>query len=49
MLQMTAVGSLPAFAWRQFLGLFKMADPNKNFTHTEARRAVSIEEVLKQK
>ena len=42
-----AVGSLPAFAWRQFLGLFKMANPNKNFKHTEARHAVSIEDVLK--
>lgn len=45
----SAVGSLPAFAWRQFLGLFKMFNPNKNFKHTEARQAVSIDEILKQK
>lgn len=43
----SAVWSLPAFAWRQFLGLFKMFNPNKNFKHTEVGRAVSIEEVLK--
>lgn len=42
-----AVGGLPLFGWRQFLGLFKMANPNKNFKHTEVGRAVSIEDVLK--
>ncbi len=42
-----AVGSLPAFAWRQFMGLFKMANPNKNFRHTESVHQVSVEEVMK--
>ena len=42
-----AVGSLPNFVFRQFLGLFKMANPNKNFKHTEVGKAVSIEEILK--
>jgi cellulose synthase/poly-beta-1,6-N-acetylglucosamine synthase-like glycosyltransferase len=42
-----AIWSLPAFVGRQFLGLFKMFNPNKNFKHTETGRAVSIEEILK--
>lgn len=36
----------PKFVLRQFTGLFKMINPNKNFGHTEQRKAVSLDEVL---
>ena len=39
--------SLPLFVVRQFKGLFKMANPNKNFKHSEHHRTVSIDEILK--
>jgi cellulose synthase/poly-beta-1,6-N-acetylglucosamine synthase-like glycosyltransferase len=42
-----AVAAMPAFILRQFRGLFKMANPNKHFKHTEHTRSVSIEDVLK--
>ncbi|MCB0517425.1 MAG: glycosyltransferase [Lewinellaceae bacterium] len=42
-----AVAAMPSFILRQFRGLFKMANPNKHFKHTEHTRSVSIEEVLK--
>lgn len=42
-----AVWNVPKFVWRQFAGLFKMRDPNKNFKHTEHRRQVTVEDVIK--
>ncbi|NNE29291.1 MAG: glycosyltransferase, partial [Saprospiraceae bacterium] len=42
------IWSLPLFALRQVKALFKMANPNKNFKHTEHNRGVSIDDVLKQ-
>lgn len=44
-----AVWNVPKFILRQFAGLFKMADPNKNFQHTEHRKMVSIEEITNNK
>jgi cellulose synthase/poly-beta-1,6-N-acetylglucosamine synthase-like glycosyltransferase len=44
-----AVWNVPKFVLRQFAGLFKMADPNKNFQHTEHRKMVSIEEITGEK
>ena len=43
-----ALWGIPLFIWNQVTALFKMANPNKNFKHTEHKRSVSIEEVLKQ-
>ncbi|MCC6724887.1 MAG: hypothetical protein IT258_10285, partial [Saprospiraceae bacterium] len=43
----SAVAAMPSFVLRQVKGLFKMANPNKNFKHTEHKVSVSIEEVLK--
>lgn len=43
----SAVAAMPNFVLRQVKGLFKMANPNKNFKHTEHKVSVSIEEVLK--
>ncbi len=42
-----AVAAMPSFVLRQIKGLFKMANPNKNFKHTEHKVSVTIEEVLK--
>jgi cellulose synthase/poly-beta-1,6-N-acetylglucosamine synthase-like glycosyltransferase len=44
-----AVWNVPKFILRQFTGLFKMANPNKNFQHTEHRKMVSIEEITNKK
>lgn len=44
-----AVWSVPQFVGRQFIGLFKMGNPNKNFKHSEHTKYVSVEEVLGQK
>ena len=41
-----AVWQVPRFVWRQFTGLFKMRDPNKNFKHTEHRKYVSVDELV---
>lgn len=41
-----AVWNVPKFVGRQFLGLFKMRDPNKHFKHTEHRKHISVDEVL---
>ncbi len=41
-----AVRSAPKFIWRQLVGLLKMADPNKNFIHTEHKKMVSVDDVL---
>ena len=38
--------SLPQFAFRQFKGLFKMVNPNKNFKHSEHKVNVKVEEIL---
>ena len=42
-----AVAAMPSFVLRQLKGLFKMANPNKNFKHTEHKVSVTIEDVLK--
>lgn len=44
-----AVWNVPKFVWRQMTSLFKMRDPNKHFKHTEHRKQVSVEDVLKNK
>jgi hypothetical protein len=44
-----AVGTTPSFIWQQFRGLFKMANPNKNFKHSEHKKYVSVEELLNSK
>lgn len=36
----------PIFVFRQIKALLKMRDPNRNFRHTEHRKAVTVEEVL---
>lgn len=43
----SALWQVPKFVFRQFLGLFKMRDPNKHFKHTEHRRSVKVDDVLK--
>ncbi len=45
----SAVRAIPTFVLRQFMGLFKMFNPNKNFKHSEHKVAVSIEDVMKNK
>ena len=45
----SAVRAIPTFVLRQFMGLFKMFNPNKNFKHSEHKVAVSIDEILKNK
>ena len=42
-----AVWALPGFVIGQVKGLLKMGNPNKNFKHTEHKKNVSIEDVLK--
>jgi cellulose synthase/poly-beta-1,6-N-acetylglucosamine synthase-like glycosyltransferase len=42
-----AVWAVPRFIARQVLGLFKMTDPNKNFQHSEHKKMVSVEDILK--
>ncbi len=42
-----AVWALPGFVFGQLKGLLKMGNPNKNFKHTEHKKNVSIEDVLK--
>jgi cellulose synthase/poly-beta-1,6-N-acetylglucosamine synthase-like glycosyltransferase len=41
-----AVFAVPTFVMKQFSALFKMANPNKNFKHSEHKIMVSIDEVL---
>jgi cellulose synthase/poly-beta-1,6-N-acetylglucosamine synthase-like glycosyltransferase len=41
-----AIKATPAFIWRQFTGMFKMSDPNKNFKHSEHTKMVSVEDLL---
>jgi cellulose synthase/poly-beta-1,6-N-acetylglucosamine synthase-like glycosyltransferase len=40
-----AVWKVPKFILRQFAGLFKMGNPNKNFIHTEHKKFISVEDV----
>lgn len=40
--------AIPMFVFKQFTALFKMANPNKNFKHSEHKVTVSIDEVLKE-
>ena len=42
-----AVRNVPKFVLRQFASLLKMRDPNKHFKHTEHRKTMTVEEVLK--
>ena len=42
-----AVWRIPGFVFRQVTALFKMANPNKNFKHSEHTVKVDIDEVLK--
>jgi cellulose synthase/poly-beta-1,6-N-acetylglucosamine synthase-like glycosyltransferase len=42
-----AVVQVPSFVLRQFGGLLKMGNPNKNFKHTEHKKFVSVEDMLK--
>ncbi len=42
-----AVAQVPKFVLRQFVGLLKMGNPNKNFKHTEHKKMVSVEDMLK--
>ena len=44
-----AVEALPLFIVKQIKALFKMANPNKNFKHSEHKIKVSIDDVLKDK
>lgn len=41
-----AVWQVPKFVLRQFLGLFKMRNPNKYFKHTEHRKMVSVDDIV---
>ena len=41
--------SLPQFAFRQFKGLFKMVNPNKNFKHSEHKVLVKVEDILSER
>lgn len=40
--------AIPTFVFKQFTALFKMANPNKNFKHSEHKVTVSIDDVLKE-
>jgi cellulose synthase/poly-beta-1,6-N-acetylglucosamine synthase-like glycosyltransferase len=42
-----SVLAMPTFIFKQFLALFKMVNPNKNFKHSEHTVKVSIDEVVK--
>jgi cellulose synthase/poly-beta-1,6-N-acetylglucosamine synthase-like glycosyltransferase len=44
-----AVWNVPKFVWRQMTSLLKMRDPNKHFKHTEHRKQVSVDDILKDK
>jgi cellulose synthase/poly-beta-1,6-N-acetylglucosamine synthase-like glycosyltransferase len=39
--------AIPTFVFKQSTALFKMANPNKNFKHSEHKVTVSVEEVMK--
>ncbi len=43
-----ALWGIPLFIWNQVTALFKMADPNKNFKHTEHKVSVSIDEMMQE-
>ena len=42
----SAVRAIPTFVLKQFTGLFKMFNPNKNFKHSEHKVKVSIDDIL---
>lgn len=42
-----ALWQVPRFVLRQVAGLLRMGNPNKNFKHTEHRKFVSVDEVLR--
>lgn len=42
-----AVGALPRFVSRQAQGLLKMGNPDKNFKHSEHKKMVSVDDILK--
>lgn len=41
-----AIWAIPFFIFRQFLGLFKMRNPNKFFTHSETKENLSVDDIL---
>ena len=41
----SALWGIPLFIWQQAKGLFKMVNPDKNFKHTEHRKAVKIDDL----
>jgi cellulose synthase/poly-beta-1,6-N-acetylglucosamine synthase-like glycosyltransferase len=44
-----AVEAIPTFISKQFLALFKMVNPNKNFTHTDNKVIAKVDDVIKEK
>ena len=42
-----ALWQVPKFVLRQVLGLLKMRDPNKHFKHTEQKKKVTVEHVMR--
>lgn len=42
-----ALWQAPRFVFRQIRGLLKMRNPDKNFKHTEHKKAVSVDEVIR--
>lgn len=42
-----ALWQAPKFVFRQFLGLFKMFNPDKNFKPTEHKKPVTVDKVMK--
>lgn len=42
-----ALWQVPKFVLRQVFGLLKMRDPNKHFKHTEQKKKVTVEEVMR--
>jgi cellulose synthase/poly-beta-1,6-N-acetylglucosamine synthase-like glycosyltransferase len=44
-----AVNAIPTFISKQFLALFKMVNPNKNFVHTDNKVIAKVDDVLKEK
>jgi cellulose synthase/poly-beta-1,6-N-acetylglucosamine synthase-like glycosyltransferase len=44
-----AVEAIPTFISKQFLALFKMVNPNKNFVHTDNKVIAKVDDVLKEK
>ncbi len=41
-----SLSAIPQFIWRQFLGLFKMVNPDKNFKPTDNKQTVRVNELI---